>query len=77
MLNQIAIAAHTPVTLTKLLLRAEFDANASSKDTILRTNSLASKSFGLYGRVICRNYVCSHVLPLVRAALQTTRFCNI
>ncbi len=76
MLNQIAVAARTPVTLMKLLLRAEFDANASSKDTILRTNSLASKGFGLYGRVVCKNYVCSHVLPLVRAALPSMHFCN-
>jgi hypothetical protein len=72
MLNQIAYAAQTPVNLLKLLVRAEFDINASSKDTILRTNSLASKSFGLYGRVICRDYVCSHVLPLVRDIVQSS-----
>jgi hypothetical protein len=73
MMNQISHSANTPVNIMRHLLRAEFDINSACKETILRTNSLASKSFGLYSRVICRDYVCSHVLPLVRDIFES---CN-
>lgn len=77
MLMQVGHASKTPVNLIKWLVRAEFDINAASKETILRTNSLASKSFGLYARVICRKYVCSHVLPVVRDIIQNSNSLEI
>ena len=70
MLIQVASNSHASVNLIKLLIRAEFDLNAVSKDTILRTNSLASKGFGIFARGVCRSYVCTHVLPIVRDIIQ-------
>ena len=46
--------------------------NLHSKDTILRNNSLASKCFGIYARIACRGYVCSHVLPLIRSIVSSS-----
>ena len=71
MLMQIANQSRTQVQLIKLLIRAEFDANTASKETILRTNSLASKSFGLYARQICKHYVSSHLLSGIRDVVQS------
>ena len=73
MLMQVADASRTPVQLIRLLVRAEFDMNVYSKETILRTNSLASKCFGIYARIVCRHYVCSHVLPIIRGISIQTR----
>ena len=72
MLIQVARSAQVSVQLIKLLVRAEFDSNAVSKETILRTNSLASKSFGIFARGICRTYLCSHVLPLIQDIIEST-----
>jgi hypothetical protein len=72
MLMQVADASRTPVQLIRLLVRAEFDMNVYSKETILRTNSLASKCFGIYARIVCRHYVCSHVLPIIHGIISST-----
>jgi hypothetical protein len=72
MLMQVTRDAHAEVNTIKLLVRAEFDLHSASKDTILRTNSLASKTFGTFARSVCRNYVCTHVMPIVREVIQSS-----